>query len=315
MTSSTRTKIDGIINVNKPTGETSFAIVALVKRLSGVRRVGHAGTLDPAASGVLPICLGQGTRVVSFLMAAPKCYRAQIHLGITTDTDDAAGRIIEQGDPSGIDRQQLEAALGSFRGDIEQVPPPYSAVKYHGKPLYQLARAGITVERYSRPAHIYRLELLDFQSPLVTVEVECGKGTYIRALARDLGRLLGCGASLKSLVRLRCGGFDIEGAVSVPQLVTAFQHGYWSRLVYPIDIVLSQWAAMVVSADTGRDISQGRPVTLGKDSPVISAAESRCRVYTPEGGFLGILRFDAGAGTWQPEKVFGSFQPLPAQQA
>jgi len=308
MTTSIRTNVDGIINVNKPVGETSFTIVALVKRLSGVRRVGHAGTLDPAASGVLPICLGQGTRVVPFLMAASKCYRAQIQLGVTTDTDDASGQIIQQGDPSGIDRRQVESALSSFCGVIEQVPPRYSAVKHQGRPLYQLARAGIMVERHSRPARIYRLELLDFQSPVVTVEVECGKGTYIRAVARDLGQLLGCGASLKSLARLRCGLFDISGAVSVPQLVTAFRYGYWSRLVYPIDIVLSQWLAMVVSDETGRLISQGRPVTLGKDSSsALSGAENRCRVYTPEGSFLGIVRFDTEASAWQPEKVFGSF--------
>lgn len=304
MMTRTSDRVDGILNVNKPVGETSFALVALVKRLSGVPRVGHAGTLDPAACGVLPICLGQGTRLVPFLMAERKCYQAQMELGVTTDTDDASGQIIHRADPSAISRGQLESALASFCGITQQVPPTYSAVKYQGKPLYQLARAGIPVKRDSRPTQIYRLKLWHFQSPLATVEVECGKGTYIRSLARDLGQVLGCGASLKSLIRLRYGWFDISDAIPVPQLVAAFRYGYWPRLVYPTDVVLSHWAAMVVSDETGRMISHGRPVALG-NSLVPSRAEERCRVYTRQGSFLGILHFDQARGLWQPERVFG----------
>jgi len=139
--------VDGILNINKPWGKTSFSMVAMVKRLTGERRVGHAGTLDPAATGVLPICLGQGTRVIEFLVDTTKVYRAEIELGIATDTYDADGKITQRGDPSGISQEQFESALSSFCGSIRQIPPMYSAVKYQGKPLYQLARAGITVER------------------------------------------------------------------------------------------------------------------------------------------------------------------------
>jgi len=306
--------MDGILNINKPGGKTSFSIVALVKRLSGERRVGHAGTLDPAATGVLPVCLGRGTRVIEFLVDATKAYRAEIELGVATDTYDASGEITQTGDPSGISRGQLESALTSFCGLIHQTPPMYSAVKYQGKPLYELARAGIRVERKSRPTKIYHLELTDWRPPVVTIEVVCGKGTYIRSLAHDLGQTLGCGANLKSLIRLRCGLFDIKDAVSLPQLEDAFHYGYWQHFVYPLDFVLSHWAAMVVSDATGQTIRNGCSLVFKNSTkgtgyleqhPLVStASENRCRVYTPDGCFLGVLRFNPEKEQWQPEKIF-----------
>jgi tRNA pseudouridine55 synthase len=293
--------VDGILNINKPLGKTSFSIVAVVRRLTGERRVGHAGTLDPAATGVLPVCLGRGTRVIEFLVDATKAYRAQIELGLATDTYDATGEVTDKGDPSGVTREQLESALDSFRGSIQQTPPMYSALKHRGRPLYELARAGISIERESRPVEIHRLELVDWQPPVVTIEVVCGKGTYIRSLAHDLGQILGCGASLKSLVRLRCGIFDIKDAVSVSQFEDAFRYGYWQHFVYPPDIVLLDWSAMVVSDDVGRVIKNGSPVGY---SGRHSAEAERCRVYTPDGFFLGVLRFNSEKEQWQPEKVF-----------
>ncbi len=264
--------MDGILNINKPWGETSFSVVSMVKRLTGERRVGHAGTLDPAATGVLPVCFGQGTRVVEFLVEATKTYRAEIELGVTTDTQDAEGRVIRREDPSGISQGQLKSALTSFCGLIQQTPPMYSALKYHGKPLYELARAGITVERSSRPVKIHKLELVDWQPPVATIEVVCGKGTYIRSLADDLGQALGCGAYLKNLIRLKCGIFDIRDAVTVPQLEDAFRYGYWHRFIYPIDSVLLHWTAMVVSDDVGQNIKNGQPLVLG------NGEESGCSV-------------------------------------
>lgn len=297
--------VDGILNINKPWGETSFGVVAMVKRLTGERRVGHAGTLDPTATGVLPVCLGRGTRVIEFLLDSTKSYRAEIELGVATDTYDASGNITQKGDPSGISREQLVPALTSFCGSIQQTPPMYSAVKYHGKPLYELARAGINIERKSRLIKIYHLELIDWQPPVVTIEVECGKGTYIRSLAHDLGQTLGCGANLKSLTRLRYGLFDIRDAVSVSQFEDAFRCGHWQHFVYPIDIVLLHWAAMVVNDDTGRVIRNGCPLVLESDAGSASPCfENRCRVYTPDGYFLGVLRFNSERGQWQPEKVF-----------
>jgi tRNA pseudouridine55 synthase len=295
--------VDGILNINKPQGKTSFSVVAMVKRLSGEQRVGHAGTLDPEATGVLPVCLGEGTRIIEFLAEATKAYRAQIELGVATDTYDASGQITYKGDPSGISREQLKLALTSFCGLIRQTPPMYSAVKHHGKRLYELARAGIEVERKSRLARIYHLELVDWQPPVATIEVVCGKGTYIRSLAHDLGQILSCGANLKSLIRLRYGLFDVADAVSLPQLEDAFRYGYWQRFVYPMDIVLLHWAAIVVDDDTGQLIRNGRFLDL-KDDSGERADYLRCRVYTLDGYFLGVLRFSPERGQWQPEKVF-----------
>ena len=297
--------MDGILNINKPLGKTSFSVVSLVKHWSGEKRVGHAGTLDPAATGVLPVCLGQGTRLVQFLQDTSKVYRAQVEFGVATDTYDATGSVTSRGDPSVVSRKKLLSALDSFRGRIKQTPPMYSAVKHGGRPLYQLARSGIQVARKSRPAHIYRLELSRWRPPVATIEVECGKGTYIRSLAHDLGQLLGCGANLKSLSRLRCGLFSLDDAVSVPQLEAAFEHGYWQRFIYPIDVVLLNWAAVVVDGATEEDIKNGRPLVLengsGLPSPVYG---NHCRVYNRDGSFLGMLYFDAERGQWQPEKVF-----------
>jgi tRNA pseudouridine55 synthase len=288
----------------------------MVKRLSGERRVGHAGTLDPAATGVLPVCLGQGTRVIEFLADATKTYQAEIELGVATDTYDAVGKITQRGDPSRISRGQLESALASFRGLTQQIPPMYSAVKHKGQRLYELARAGIKVERKSRPTRIYNLEITDWQSPVVTVKVECGKGTYIRSLAHDLGQSLGCGANLKSLIRLSYGPFAVKTAVSLPQLEDSFRYGYWQHFVHPIDTVLLHWRAMVVSDATEHIIRKGAPVPLEsvnsrgitsylkQHPPVRTSVETHCRAYTLNGDFLGVLRLYPEIGQWQPEKVF-----------
>src|SRR3989338_7350732 len=295
----------GILNVDKPSGMTSFQVVALVKRLSGERLVGHAGTLDPIATGVLPVCLGQATRVVEFLSEAKKTYLAKIELGIATDTYDITGQVTQRGDTSAVDRERLELALISFRGVIRQTPPMYSAVKYQGQPLYKLARAGITVERQSRMAHIYSLELIDWQSPVATIEVVCSKCTYVRSIAHDLGQALGCGAALLSLARLKYGGFDIKDALSVSSIEHAFRFGYWPELVHPLDSVLAHWEAVVLGDDAEADMKMGRPLILsGEGIPVTESihsnaiSEKRCRTYTLDGRFVGVLRFNPVSGGW-----------------
>ena len=297
--------MDGILNIRKPQGMTSFGAVATVRRLIGERRVGHAGTLDPDATGVLPVCLGQGTKISAFLTDTTKVYRAQIELGRATDTYDASGQTTQRGDPSGISREQVLSALDAFRGLIAQTPPMFSAVKHHGKRLYELARAGIQVERPSRPARIDRLELTDWQPPRLTIEVVCGKGTYIRSLAHDLGQALGCGATLTSLVRLRSGLFDIREAVSLSQFEDACRHGYWHRYVYPIDIVFLDWAAVIVSEAQGQLIRNGQSLAL--ESPARgreTEGQDCCRAYTLDGLFLGVLRFNPKNRRWHPRKVF-----------
>lgn len=299
--------MDGILNINKPRGITSFDVVARVRRLTGEKRVGHAGTLDPEATGVLPVCLGKGTRIVEFLVDTTKAYRAQIKLGVATDTGDASGQITRQEDPSKISRILLESELTSFCGTIEQIPPMFSAVKYQGRRLYRLARAGIEIERKSRPVIVYSLKLTDWQPPVATIEVVCGKGTYIRSLAQDLGEALGCGATLNNLSRLRCGIFDIKNAVSLDRLEAACRHGYWQNLTYPVDTVLIDWDAIIVDDEASQLIRNGRPVVLrsGYNSNKEDRSYRRyCRAYNLDGCFLGVLRFNLERSEWQPEKVF-----------
>lgn len=274
-------------------------VVDLVRRLSGQRRVGHAGTLDPGATGVLPICLGQATRVTSFIVDARKIYQAQIELGVSTDTYDAEGKVTQRADPSHITREKVEGVLQSLSGSILQRPPMYSALKHQGKRLYELARAGIEVERQERRAEVFRLEMVAWQPPLLTIEVECGKGTYIRSLAHDLGQALGCGAHLKELIRLKSGPFDIGDSLTIPQLEDCFRHGYWPELLYPMDVLLENWVAAIVSEEKEQAIRNGRLLPLGDGKD-----RAYCRAYSLDGRFLAVLRFIPENGLWQPEKVF-----------
>ncbi len=299
--------IDGILNIIKPKGITSFQVVSLVRRLSRERRVGHSGTLDPEASGVLPVCLGQGTRIIPFLVGMNKTYLAEIELGLSTDTYDASGKIMQTGDPSKVTRDQIEKALDSFRGAIEQRPPAYSAIRYKGKHLYELARMGVQVEIRKRKVQIFRLELLEWCPPCFTLEVECSTGTYIRSLAYDLGQILGCGAYLKDLVRLKCGIFHIEEALSLSAIEEAFHHGYWQSFIYPIDEVLLPREAAIVGVESEKAIREGRSLSLGRkgnDFPCVSSPGGQCRAYSTDGRFLAVLGFYAEKGLWHPEKVF-----------
>jgi tRNA pseudouridine55 synthase len=299
--------MDGILNINKPKDMTSFRVVAKVKGVTGERHAGHAGTLDPLATGILPICLGQATRVIEYLFDETKTYRAEVELGATTDTYDSTGKVIRIGDVSGISREMVESTLTGFRGSILQVPPMYSAIKHKGQPLYKLARSGIEVARKSRPVQIFSLGIVDWQPPVVTLEVVCGKGTYIRSLAYDLGEALGCGANMKSLIRLRVGPFSIDNALTLSQLEEAFRHGYGQNYLYPIDFVLLPYGAMVVSREQQCSLIHSAPITLESRPesglPAIKA-DSRCRAYTADGSFLGVLKYDAEKSQWRPEKIF-----------
>jgi tRNA pseudouridine55 synthase len=296
--------VDGILNIFKPAGRTSFSVVSLLRRLSGERRVGHTGTLDPEATGVLVICFGQGTKVIRFLAKARKTYQAEVELGVATDSYDATGRMVQKGDPSSVSRDQVEQVLNSFRGSIEQVPPMYSAIKCEGKRLYRLAWEGIEVPRKPRAVQIFHLELLRWQSPVASIEVECSAGTYIRSLAQDIGVALGCGAHLKKLVRLKSEPFHISEAVSLPLIEEAFHHGYWDRFLYPVDEVLLGWEATILSRENEALVGDGKLVSL-RDERLLAQPVNRCRAYSVDGRFLAVLRQET-QGLWHPEKVFHS---------
>lgn len=211
-------RVPGIFVVDKPRGPSSFGIVSAARRELGVKKIGHAGTLDPIASGVLVLGVGRGTRLLSLFSGMDKSYRAQMLLGQRTDTMDTTGTILDTRDAASISRGAFVAALDAFRGEIDQMPPMFSALKHGGRPLYKLAREGVDVERASRRIRIDRLEVLQFDNPRVVVEVDCSKGTYIRSLVDDLGRALGCGAVMSELVRTRVGPFRIEDACPPGQL-------------------------------------------------------------------------------------------------
>lgn len=295
--------VNGIFNINKPSGKTSQDVVAFIKRLSGQRYVGHAGTLDPLATGVLPVCLGQAARMSDFIMETSKTYIAEITLGISTDTYDTEGAILQETDPSHIDRKQVESLLPSLTGAILQKPPAYSALKRQGKRLYELARAGIDVATVAREVKVYRLVMLEWKPPCFIIEVECGKGTYIRSIAHDIGQALGCGAHMSALTRTKYGPFDIGDSASLPQLEDAFANGYWHDLLYPMDFVLQDWQAVIVSEERERNIRNGRPIPHAACD-----IATRCRAYSTDGRFIAILRLSPDSGLLHPDKVFNAEQ-------
>lgn len=297
--SSGRSALSGILNVDKPLGLTSHDVVDVVRRLSGQRRVGHTGTLDPLATGVLVVCLGKATRVSAYLMASTKRYHATVRLGVTTTTDDAEGDIVREADVT-ITRPLVKAALESFVGRIEQVPPTYSALKRGGKRLYHLARQGIAVDVAPREVEIHRLELSEWRPPIVGLDVECGPGTYIRALARDLGEALGCGAHLASLRRTRSGRFAIERACTLEQLEGAFSTGTEARFLQPLDVAFEHLPALHLSADLARRIVLGQEIEGREAAPEALQA----RAYAPGGKFIALLSREDSRVAWKPRKVF-----------
>jgi tRNA pseudouridine55 synthase len=290
------------LNVDKPPDMTSHDVVDAVRRVTGQRKVGHAGTLDPLATGVLLVCLGQATRVSEYLMAGRKRYRASIVLGMTTDTYDADGEIVSRDGQSDFSQQEIEDALACFAGRIQQIPPMYSAIKQGGQPLHKLARQGKTVERPPRPVEIDEIRVIDWTAPTLIVEVACSPGTYIRSLAHDLGQKLGSGAYLAALVRLRSGRFGLEDAVSLDRLEEAFEHGRGEEYLVPFDEALLDWPALVVGELDARRIGQGQAVSA--TSPSAQGSGALCRAYSLDGDFVALLTYDATDRLWRPKKVF-----------
>ncbi len=257
--------MDGIVVVNKPYGATSHQVVQSVRRTVPPVKAGHSGTLDPIATGVLPVCLGRATRIVEYIIDHPKTYRAAVTLGKTTDTEDSAGRITGFSQVPGLDREQVEEILAGFKGKIEQLPPLYSAVKYRGKPLYRWTRSGKEVPRKPRLAEIYRIELLEYnhdREPQLVFDVVCSKGTYIRTLAVDLGKAIGCGGHLSSLVRLAVGPFVLENAFSMDQIAELSNRGRLDEIVEPMDTALRLMPALYLEEELINALKNGQSIYL-----------------------------------------------------
>ena len=290
--------IDGLLILDKPSGWTSHDVVARMRRVTGVRRIGHAGTLDPLATGVLPLGIGQGTRVLEFISDARKTYRATVRLGVATDTYDAAGTPTSVGDCSAVTEGDIGAALSGFVGEIQQRPPPYSAIKQGGVPLHRLARAGQAVEAPPRTVTIFAIDEIAVALPDVSFTVHCSKRTYVRSLAHDLGRRLGCGAHLAALRRTATGGFHIEQALTLEQWEAALADGSWPARVLPLDAALLDRPAAILGDDAAARLGHGVAPTLPDARP-----RELVRAYSDDGVLLAVLRApDAGRG-WRAEKV------------
>ncbi len=291
--------IDGILNINKSTGMTSHDVVAKVRKLLKQKRVGHAGTLDPAASGVLPICVGQGTRVAEYLSESGKAYTADILFGVVTSTYDTEGAIVRTADTENLTLEQIQEALTGFLGPQMQMPPLYSAIKLQGQPAYKRMRAGEEVTLEPRPIVLSQLDILAWQPPLLTLAIECSKGTYIRSLAYDLGERLGCGAHLAGLIRTRSGPFMLSNSITLDQLAEAVENGNVEQYLHPSDSVLQQHPALTLDAATTERVLHGNAFPYASETTTALA-----RVYDTNGRFVAIAEWDVEREMWQPTKVF-----------
>jgi tRNA pseudouridine55 synthase len=278
-----RVPVHGVLLLDKPAGLSSNDALVKAKWLLNAQKAGHTGTLDPFATGLLPLCFGEATKFSQDLLDADKTYETVVHLGVTTATGDTEGEVLQTREVD-VSRAQIESVLARFRGKIEQVPPMYSALKRDGKPLYEYARAGVTLEREARRVTIRELELLDYQAPFLTLRVACSKGTYIRVLGEDIGAALGCGAHLKALRRTWVGALPLAEAVTLERLADMPEMER-SALLSPVDALLSGFLPVRLPELLAKRFLHGQRLALGKEG-VTLPAEGRVRVYRLEDGQL-----------------------------
>jgi tRNA pseudouridine55 synthase len=274
--------MDGVINIYKPVGMTSFDVVRDVRKLSGIKKVGHAGTLDPAASGVLPVCIGRATKIIDYIMNETKVYKVELRLGVTTDTYDREGAVISSSDVNSSE-EDIVSVISSFTGEIEQIPPMYSALKVKGKKLYELARSGITIERQSRRITIHNINITRISIPYVDFEVTCSKGTYIRSLCFDIGEVLGCGGMLNALERTATGNFSKDQSV----IITSLTRDNISNYVISMDEALRDFKIFTVNEKFERLLFNGVAV---KDRQLLQfiTEDSIYRVYNENNILIGL---------------------------
>lgn len=286
----------GFLNINKPFGITSHDVVAKIRRTFKLKKVGHAGTLDPLATGVLVVCVGDATRLSDYVMHSQKTYAAQVKFGEATTTYDAEGKITTQKEASHITLADIEAILPQFTGEIQQIPPMYSALKKDGKKLYDLARAGETIALDPRPVTIYQLKITQFNAPIAHIEIQCGSGTYIRSLAHDMGQVLGVGAHLAGLIRVSSGAFDLSESYDLEALLN---HSAWESCLVNEQTALAHFPRVDLDEIDTTHIQHGRnPMNV----PV--PTHEFGRAYSPSGQFIALLR--AENVQWRPYKVFSS---------
>ena len=291
--------ISGVLVVDKPIGLTSHDVVQIIRKGTNIRRAGHTGTLDPRASGVLVILIGPAVRLSEYVSASDKRYQAVVRLGQSTDTYDADGRVVSTS-PVNITEEEFENALKQFIGEIEQVPPPYSAVKVKGKKAYEMAREGEEVELLPRKIQVYNLDLLEWAPPDAGIDVYCSSGTYVRSLAHDLGEALGCGAHLVGLRRTKSGRFTLRDAVPLRKLRESFENGTWYQHLIPAAEALSDWPAIELTQTQVDDVRHGHRIPGDKELGKLA------RGISEQGELVALLEFDPELNEWQPKKVFFS---------
>jgi len=290
--------VSGVLVVDKPVGLTSHDVVQIIRRGTGIRRAGHTGTLDPRASGVLVVLIGPAVRLSEYVSASDKRYQATIRLGSSTDTYDSEGIITGSAAWDGISEEHFNETLQKFVGEIEQVPPPYSAVKVKGRKAYEVARQGEELDLAPRKIQVYSLEVLEWAPPEVVIDVYCSSGTYVRSLANDLGEALGCGAHLIGLRRTKSGRFTLRDAVPLRRLQEAFDTGDWYRSLIPAAEALADWPMVELNADEVELVRHGHRVQASPD------AKGWVRGVSQQGDLVALMEFDPETGEWQPRKVF-----------
>ena len=294
--------ISGVLVVDKPVGMTSHDVVQVIRNGTGLRRAGHTGTLDPRASGVLVVLVGPAVRLSEFVSASDKRYQAIIRLGSTTDTYDADGRITHSAQSVNVTEEQFENVLATFVGEIEQTPPPYSAVKVQGRKAYEMARQGEEVELAPRKITVHHLEVLEWAPPEVVIDVHCSSGTYVRSLANDLGATQGCGAYLVGLRRTKSGRFSLREATPLRKLQDAFHAGDWYQYLIPAAEALAEWPAVELSPDDVENVRHGHRVKAAA-----GAQPGSVRGVSTQGELVALMEFvegETGEPEWQPKKVF-----------
>lgn len=282
--------IHGIINVYKEKGYTSHDVVAKLRGIAGQKKIGHTGTLDPDAEGVLPVCLGKATKVCELLTDKDKTYRAVLFLGQTTDTQDASGTVLETSDISNLNEAQVTEAVQSFVGEYAQIPPMYSALKVGGKKLYELAREGKTVERKARNVMIHSIKIFRVDLPRVEMEVSCSKGTYIRTLCHDIGEKLGVGGCMESLLRVQVGRFVLADSLRLSEIQKAKEDGNLEKILQPIDSVFEQYRAVQIRPDQEKRLQNGNSFRKPDRSQNYDDQEM-VRVYDSNGYFAAVYRY------------------------
>ncbi|MCU7816043.1 MAG: tRNA pseudouridine(55) synthase TruB [Candidatus Thiodiazotropha sp. (ex Lucinoma kastoroae)] len=278
--------ISGVLLLDKPVGMTSNKALQEVKFLYKAAKAGHTGSLDPLATGLLPICFGEATKLSAFLLDADKHYSVRVKLGETTTTADAEGEVVERADPSGVTESALHDVLTEFMGEQQQLPPMYSAIKHQGERLYKLARQGVEVERETRTIHIYSLRLINFSLPEFEMDVHCSKGTYVRTLAEDIGKRLGCGAYVSGLRRTGVGPYDDQSMVTLESVQQAFSEKQFKEMddwLLPLESALAEWPEVALSADAAFYMKQGQPI-LVPNAPT----SGWVRLYANKTDFLGV---------------------------